>query len=706
MSFLAPLMLLGLIGVGVPIWIHLRGRRRAKVVRFAAIDFLLGSNRRLARRLRLRELVLLLVRVLACLVLALALAKPLASCRAAGKLVQRGPQAVAIVIDDSFATAAVVGDETLFARAKARARATLGELGPEADVVVLFTAEGASPPPELSRDHLRLDSLIGDARPKLRPGDSIAALRRAWALLGASPQQQKVIYLISPLQATGFSAGEPPWPAGHGPKLVIDDVTDGKAVQNLAVTAVRAEKEPSLGGRGVRVVAELANYGPTAVTDVAVTLRVAGKAVARGLVSMGPGEGTKKIFSVPLPGDARAADATVEIDDPILGLDNQRYLRVSLRHEVKVLVIDGDPRTVRHDDETWYLETALRPGDRADSALALSTITADDITAVRLDDFDVAFLCNAKALAPPEVSALRGWIERGGGLFISVGDNVDADAYAASMLPLLPQPLASARTVAPVGATAAEMDDLAERIAGKLETGHPIFAPFGPRGLQSLRAARFHRLFLLGPQAGGDGRRVLARYEGGAPALVEARAGKGRILLLTSSIDRDWTDLPIHQAYLPLVQQSARYLAREASHDQPSDVVLGRGRELPVAPEDARLEVTAPSGRRTTYPADKLRGRQTVGYSETSEPGHYHVAAAAGTDSLRPRPNADFVVNVDPRGSDLRQVDRANLPQSGAAAVAEAEGSPVKRVELWHALAAALLFLLLVEGSAAAVFRA
>ena len=62
MSFLAPLMLVGLLGVAVPIAIHLIGRRRARVVRFAALDFLMASKRKTARRLQLREKVLFAVR--------------------------------------------------------------------------------------------------------------------------------------------------------------------------------------------------------------------------------------------------------------------------------------------------------------------------------------------------------------------------------------------------------------------------------------------------------------------------------------------------------------------------------------------------------------------------------------------------------------------------------------------------------------------
>src|SRR5688500_6846534 len=108
MGFLAPLMLAGLAALAVPIANHLIGRQRARIVKFAALDFLMSTKRRTARRLRLRERVLLLVRIIACAAVVLALAKPFTSCERKGPRVTRGPQAAVLVVDDSFAAAYVV----------------------------------------------------------------------------------------------------------------------------------------------------------------------------------------------------------------------------------------------------------------------------------------------------------------------------------------------------------------------------------------------------------------------------------------------------------------------------------------------------------------------------------------------------------------------------------------------------------------------
>src|SRR5262245_37735570 len=176
MGFLAPLMLVGITALAVPIAIHLIGRRRARIVKFAALDFLLATKRRTARRFRLRERILLLVRAIACAALAIALAKPYASCTRQGPQVTRGPQAAVLVIDDSFAAGYLVDDKAWIKTASNEARRILVQLGPEAEIAIVRTAEGTDHPSELTRDHLRLRDQLLAFEPTARPADTTRAL--------------------------------------------------------------------------------------------------------------------------------------------------------------------------------------------------------------------------------------------------------------------------------------------------------------------------------------------------------------------------------------------------------------------------------------------------------------------------------------------------------------------------------------------------
>src|SRR5882757_4220854 len=220
MGFLAPLMLVGVAALAVPIAIHLIGRRRARVVKFAALDFLMATKRRTARRFRLRERLLLIVRAVACAAVAIALAKPYTSCARKGPQVTRGPQAAILVIDDSFAAGYLVDGKPWLRSATDEARRILTQLGPEAEVAIVRTSEGAEHPGELTRDHLRLRDQLLALEPTARPADTTRALGRAAQLLAASSHARKTVFLISLVAKTGFRPDEQPW-GETGPTPVV-----------------------------------------------------------------------------------------------------------------------------------------------------------------------------------------------------------------------------------------------------------------------------------------------------------------------------------------------------------------------------------------------------------------------------------------------------------------------------------------------------
>ena len=108
--------------------------------------------------------------------------------------------------------------------------------------------------------------------------------------------------------------------------------------------------------------------------------------------------------------------------------------------------------------------------------------------------------------------------------------------------------------------------------------------------------------------------------------------------------------------------------------------------------------MTLPSGRPALFERDKVAGRKALAFADTDEPGIYRVAAAGRDGVLRPRRDATFVVNVDAAESDLTRID----PRAAGAARRRRRrqgggGRAQRRVELWHALGAALLLLLLGE---------
>ena len=144
------------------------------------------------------------------------------------------------------------------------------------------------------------------------------------------------------------------------------------------------------------------------------------------------------------------------------------------------------------------------------------------------------------------------------------------------MAKLLPQPLGLPRTASSLpGQHAGEIvdDRPAERLA-PIDRSHPLLANFPEHG-EGLVSARFFKYMLLDPAPESPERSVILRYESGAPALVEKQVGKGRVMLLSTTVDRERTDLPIRPGFLPLVREAARRLVGVTGDDEAASLRAG-----------------------------------------------------------------------------------------------------------------------------------
>src|SRR5260370_17173724 len=148
LPFVHAAYLWGLAAVALPIIVHLFNQRRPRPLAFGAIEFVLRSQRQKARRLRLRQVLLLALRCLLIAAVACALARPSLRPRGAETAQAAGPQATALVLDASLSMRYRIGQRTLFERARSEALAALDRLGPDQPATPrLSPAPAALPPP-------------------------------------------------------------------------------------------------------------------------------------------------------------------------------------------------------------------------------------------------------------------------------------------------------------------------------------------------------------------------------------------------------------------------------------------------------------------------------------------------------------------------------------------------------------------------------
>lgn len=195
MTFLSPLALLLAGAVAVPLVLHLLRRKTGEAVEFPALRYLLRAQREFSRTLKLRNLLLMLLRVVAVLALALAAARPV------GRMIGGGhpPTALALVLDNSLSTSVVVNGQPVLALLKDAARAALARAG-AGDRAWLVTADGRVVGGDMAavRDAVDRAEAFGGA------GDVAAAVSRAVQLVQASGVPTRQVAILTDGQVSSW----------------------------------------------------------------------------------------------------------------------------------------------------------------------------------------------------------------------------------------------------------------------------------------------------------------------------------------------------------------------------------------------------------------------------------------------------------------------------------------------------------------------
>jgi hypothetical protein len=680
-SFLHPALLWGLLAAAIPLVIHLFFRRRPKPTPFPAIAFILRARKETQRRLRLRKILLFSARTLLLAAVALAVARPRAERPGeAAAAVTQGPRATAIVLDVSASMGYRLrpGDKTLFERAKEDAMDTLRDLLSEepATVVVCGPDTPAAEAPSFDRAAVR--RALETAELSSGHADLTACTGAALRALTASAAQAslpKRLVVATDLTAAGWRL-DAPAPVLDGPEgpvrpeVTLLDAARGAKLPNVAVGDLSVDPDPAVGPRGYRIGAALANHGPEPLTDVSVQLKVAlgadpaselkdAKTAIRAFADVPAGSAVKKTLSHAFAQGGPIA-LQVELPEDALPIDDARALTLTVPREVSALVVNGAPSPVKYRDEAYFVESALAS---TASPIRTTVIDAEALPAQDLGGFDVVFLLNVRSVGA-KLGELQRFVEEGGGLFISLGDQVDPESSAKELGPLLPAPLHLVKTAAERGAPGSEAR--AARFA-EIAWAHPAFAIFTGDAREGLLGVRTFRYVLTRPvdSSKGDAPRVLAAFDDGAPALVEARRGEGRVLLFTSTSDRDWTDWPIRTSFLPAMQRFATYLAGGLEERREPPTVVGAPRSLRAEGGDRVVALVDPAGRERrgaeleAVLGDKGGDDEAPTFTPRV-PGLWSVKVVGRTGE-RLEPKLAFAVWPDPRESDTRRLEPSEL---------------------------------------------
>jgi CBS domain-containing protein len=562
-SFLSPFFLIGALAAAIPVILHLLKRKPEPHVRFAAVKLLKHAPVESIEQRRIRDLLLLALRVTALVLLALAFARPFLASGA----VFGSADVTVVALDTSYSMSA----PGAFDRAKQLSRAAVNR-APQGDLVGVVTFSDL---PTLMARPAPDRAFALSAIEAAKPGFGATRYRGG---LGASVQamggRRGTIVVVTDLLESGWDAGDRV-SVPDSARVEVADV--GPLPPDLAVTAVHADAD--------RIVASVRNGGRQPRTTRA-RLTLDERAVAETQATIGPGATVDVEFAGALKGRT-ASTVAVAIDDPGgIPANNVRYTVLGNANRPAIAIVTSTGDLGR---EAFYVQQALSAATSSGAALQLVGVSPAQLSTWDAAQFArqaAVVLLSSRGLERRGREALAAYMKAGGGMLMAVGPDIDGDIVGDVL-------------GADVRLRIAEGNGKPEdRMLAPAEVRHPIFQPFDG-GAATLGLVTFHTVARIE----ATGCQTVARFTTGEAALLECMPGEGRALVLASDFGNRWNDFPLHAAFVPFLHEAVKYLASadvRASDYLVSDAPAG----IPATPGIAVIPGPGPQSRKVAVNVD------------------------------------------------------------------------------------------------------
>lgn len=652
-GFVTPWMLWGATLAGIPIVIHLLYRQRYRETTWAAMRFLTAAIRKQSQRMRLEQWLLLAVRTAILLCIALALAGPTAKSLTA--FIPSGgnvPTHRILVIDASLSMGTSDQGRSRFDQARDIAR-RLVRSSHQGDPWNLIRVGGISSPGVIRRPTPQPDAVLRELD-QLSPLEEVAnwsaALKEVEQLIRSGTGiPRKEIYLLTDLQTANWQSAD-----GAGMSRLRQAVRGlsqnsvhvfpmtSQETSNTAITSMQVAEGLHIAGKPNLVRVSLTRYG-SGNPSQSVEFRIDDRVQETRTVTLPPGTETTIDWSPGLAAGEHRLE--VRIAGDALLADNRRGAVVTVQDRLPVLLVNGKPSGEPWENATDLLKLALAPD--AQSSIAPTVIPESELLSTPLAPYACVFLCNLALITDREARWLTEYLTQGGAVVICVGSQVRVDQYNQALL-------SDDRAVLPAKLGERVGDPQSTENSYEFDPGdfsHPILKPFQGNPNSGLELTKTFA-YLKSEIPPDRGTQVALRFQTGDPAILTAPFGRGRVVLVTTSVDREWSTWAVWgHSFVPLMHEIVRYAAADR----------WQGRQLLVGePLTGIADQAAVRTATLSLPGNETASLEVVErqvtFDQTRQSGFYELRWGQPVS----RSNW-YAVNVDPIESDPATLDEKSF---------------------------------------------
>ena len=685
MVFLNPAVLFGLLAASIPVLIHLFNLRKLKKIEFSTLAFLKELQKNKIRKIKLKQWLLLALRVLIILFLITAFARPTIEGVAIGGTTSAAKTTAIFILDDTYSMSVVDGKGSYFNQAEGTIQELIRQLqeGDEAALVLVSNKDKEEIVP--TSNLKEFSKLIDNVLLSYSSGTIHSALIKAGDILSKSKNFNKEIYLLSDFQ-TGTLGKENTYSdlssiLNNKIKLYSFNYS-GKEVYNIGIDDLKLNTQIFEKNKPVNFTVTVTNYSKRTAQNIVVSLFLNGERCAQQSITLNEGE-SRVVNIDAVPKQTGFVDAVAEIEDDEIMQDNKRYINIFIPKEVPVIIFSDNPK----DDD--FIQLALNASNES-SALNITSKNLNQISSFNLSQYDAVILIPSGNLPNPE--RIKTYVQAGGGLLLFPGSTPNLQSFQQVTQTLnLPSPQALTGKV---------NEDANPVSFENVEYNHPIFQNlFLKEDKKKIESPDIYAHYKITTQ--GKGQNIITMLDGSS-FLSEYKSGKGNIFLFNTSPVLSWSNLPLKSIFVPLITKSVFYVASKDRNQ--NTFIAGENADINIAASSTpQIKIIKPDKSEEFINREKSNS-DYISYNKTNVAGNYHIFAG---DKLI----EEISVNPDPAESKTTYVTTNDFKEylkkinfKGKYIPVNKDENPAKIVlqsrygsELWRYFAVIALLLALAE---------
>lgn len=632
MIFLNPAILFGLLAASIPVIIHLFNLRKLKKIEFSTLAFLKELQKNKIRKIKLKQWILLALRVLIILFAVMAFARPALQSMQIGGTTSAAKTTAIFVLDDTFSMSVVDQKGSYFNQSKEIISQVISKLQ-EGDEVGLILVSNVRAENKLTSSLSEFIKNIDQSNISFVSGDLNSAITKAAQLISESKNFNKEIYVLSDFQKNKITKenlkNDLSELLNESIRLYSFDLSD-KEVFNLSIDELQINNQIFEKDKPVSFSVTVTNNSIQDVSNAVVSLFMNNERIAQKSFDVSSGQSV----IIDLEGTPKSSgfiDIFAEIETDEIEQDNKRFASILIPDKISLGLF------AENLNDLTFVDLALQTAGEGKYQFERKNI--NQLNAQQLNKYQTIIITANKIFS--SVNQIKSYLENGGGVILFPSSTNDITSYNITLNQL---------NLGSCSAFAGKLNNSELKIRfDKTDFNHPVFQNIfqndDKKKYESPELNAYYKLTSSGNQ--------LISLVDGSSFLSEYKVGKGKVFVFNSAPVLSWSDFPIKSIFAPLMNKSAAYLS---SKERDENVFLA-GEEVNINLKNSnvsQIKVVKPNKSDEFINLKDNSRRDYLAYSSTNFAGNYKFYSG---DNLI----ENISINTDPTESVTEYADQSEF---------------------------------------------